>query len=76
MTTIAYDLSVEDFIEGLNKTGHITHSKWKKTSVTFHHNGGRLSHQGCLNVWKIRPASAHFDIDAYGDAAQYAEVHE
>lgn len=75
MTTIAYDQSIEDLIAGLDDTGHITHSKWKKTSVTFHHNGGRLSHQGVLNVWKTRPASAHFDVDAYGAVAQYAEVH-
>ena len=76
MTTITYDRHVTDLIAGLSATGHITHSKWKKTSVTFHHNGGRLSHQGVLNVWKTRPASAHFDVDAYGAVAQYAEVHE
>ena len=76
MTTIAYDKPVADLIDGLNATGHITHTKYKKTSVTFHHNGGRLSHQGVLNVWKTRPASAHFDVDAYGAVAQYAEVHE
>lgn len=76
MTTINYDRPVKDLIAGLNATGHITHSRWNKTSVTFHHNGGRLSHEGVLNVWKTRPASAHFDVDINGAVAQYAEVHE
>ena len=60
MTTIAYDKPVVDFIAQLSATGHVTHTAYKKTSVTLHHNGGRLSHQGVLNVWKVRPASAHF----------------
>lgn len=76
MTTIGYDKHVTDLIAGLNATGHITHSRWNKTCVTFHHNGGRLSHQGVLDVWKSRPASAHFDVDANGAVAQYVEVHE
>lgn len=76
LSTIDYDRPIENLIAGLNDTGHITHSRWKKTCVTFHHNGGRLSHQGVLTVWKTRPASAHFDIDANGDAAQYANAFE
>lgn len=76
MSTIAYDKPVTDLIAGLNATGHITHGNYNKTSVTFHHNGGKLSHQGVLNVWKTRPASAHFDVDASGAVAQYAAVHD
>lgn len=76
MTTIAYDQPIVDLIDALSATGHVTHSRWKKKSVTFHHNGGRLSHQGVLNVWKVRPASAQFDSDAFGRIAQYTEVYE
>lgn len=76
MATIAYDKSVADFIAALSATGHVTHTKYKKTSVTFHHNGGNLTHAGVLSVWKVRPASAHFDVDAYGRVAQYVDVQE
>nr|WP_202477176.1 peptidoglycan-binding protein [Streptomyces sp. SID5470] len=74
--TIAYDRPVSNFIDKLSATGHVTHKSYKKTSVTLHHNGGRLSHQGVLNVWKTRPASAHFDVDASGAVAQYVKVNE
>ncbi len=76
MTTIDYDLPVKDLIDELDATGHVTHIAYKKKSVTLHHNGGRLSHEGVLNVWKTRPASAHFDVDRYGDLAQYVRVQE
>lgn len=76
MTTIAYDRPVKDLIAGLDATGHVTHAAYRKTSVTFHHNGGRLSHEGCLEVWKTRPASAHFDVDGVGDIAQYVRLNE
>ncbi|MFI8895792.1 N-acetylmuramoyl-L-alanine amidase [Streptomyces paradoxus] len=74
--TIPYDCPVADFIDELSATGHVTHISYKKTSVTLHHNAGRLSHQGLLDVWKVRPASAHFDVDAAGAVAQYVKVHE
>lgn len=74
MTTIAYDRSVKDFIDELNATGHITNVMYEKTGVTIHHNAGRLSHEGVLNVWKVRPASAHFDVDRAGAVCQYAKV--
>lgn len=76
MTTIAYDRPVKDLIAGLDATGHVTHTKHRKTHVTLHHNGGRLSHEGVLSVWQTRPASAHFDVDAPGDVAQYVRVDE
>ena len=76
MTTIAYDRPVKDLIAGLDATGHVTHTAYRKTSVTFHHNGGRLSHEGVLNVWKTREASAQFDVDGVGDVAQYVRVNE
>lgn len=76
MATIAYDQAVADFISALSATGHVTHTKYKKTSVTFHHNGGNLTHAGVLSVWKTRPASAHFDVDAQGRIAQYVQVQE
>lgn len=76
MTTVAYDRPVKDLIDELSATGHVTHASFQKTSVTLHHNAGRLSHEGVLNVWKTRPASAHFDIDASGAVAQYVDVHE
>jgi hypothetical protein len=76
MATIAYDKPVTDFIAALSATGHVTHTKYKKTSVTFHHNGGNLTHAGVLSVWKTRPASAHFDVDSQGRVAQYVQVQE
>lgn len=76
MTTISYDQPVKDLIDELDDTGHVTHVAYKKKSVTLHHNGGRLSHEGVLNVWKTRPASAHFDVDRYGALAQYVRVQE
>lgn len=74
--TIAYDQPVANYIDALSRTGHVTHSKYKKTSVTFHHNGGRLSLAGILEVWKTRPASAHFQSDASGRIGQYVNVNE
>ncbi|MFI9251189.1 peptidoglycan-binding protein [Streptomyces sp. NPDC053069] len=74
--TIAYDRTVSNLIDDLSATGHVTHKPYRKTSVTLHHNGGRLSHQGVLNVWRTRPASAHFDVDAAGAVAQYVKVNE
>ncbi|MFJ7074503.1 N-acetylmuramoyl-L-alanine amidase [Streptomyces sp. NPDC098781] len=74
--TIPYDRPVVDFIDQLSATGHVTHTSYTKTSVTLHHNAGRLSHQGVLDVWKVRPASAHFDVDADGAVAQYVKVNE
>lgn len=74
--TIAYDLPVKNYIDELSATGHVTHTAYKKDSVTFHHNAGRLSHEGVLNVWKTRPASAHFDADGKGKICQYVKVNE
>lgn len=74
--TIAYDKSVKNLIDGLSATGHVSHTSYKKKSVTLHHNGGRLSHNGVLDVWKTRPASAHFDVDSSGAVAQYVKVTE
>jgi hypothetical protein len=76
MTTIAYDRPVKDLVTQLSATGHVTHTAYRKTSVTLHHNGGRLSHEGVLNVWRSRPASAHFDVDGAGAVAQYVKVNE
>lgn len=76
MSPIKYDKPVRDFIKELSATGHVTHTKSKKKSVTIHHNAGRLSHQGVLDVWKVRPASAHFDVDGNGAVAQYVEANE
>lgn len=72
-TIRGYDRPIKNLIDELSATGHVTHKSYKKTSVTFHHNGGRLSHEGVLSVWKFRPASAHFDSDAHGDIAQYVK---
>jgi len=74
--TIAYDKPVKNLIDQLSATGHVTHTKFKKKSVTLHHNAGRLSHEGVLKVWQTRPASAHFDVDAKGAVAQYVAVNE
>ena len=75
-TAINYDKPLKNLIAELDKTGHVTHKQYKKTSVTIHHNAGRLSHEGVLNVWKVRPASAHFNIDGQGTACQYVRVNE
>jgi hypothetical protein len=72
----AYDKGVKNLIAGLNATGHVTHTQHRKDKVTVHHNGGRLSHEGVLNVWKTREASAHFDVDGFGNVAQYVEMNE
>jgi N-acetyl-anhydromuramyl-L-alanine amidase AmpD len=75
--TINYDKHVENLIDELSHTGHVTHSKHKKTSVTFHHNGGlKLSHHDILNIWKTRPASAAFDVDVHGKVAEYVRPDE
>lgn len=77
MTIIHYDKPVEDLIRQLSATGHVTHSKHKKKSVTFHHNAGKnLSHEEVLHIWTSRPASAHFDVDMHGLIAQYVEADE
>lgn len=76
MSTIAYDKPVRDMIAGLNATGHVTHTQHRKDMVTLHHNGGRLSHDGVLNVWKVRPASAHFNVDGVGSVAQFVKANE
>lgn len=76
MATIAYDRTVKDLIAGLDATGHVTHNAYQKTSVTLHHNGGWLSHEGVLDVWRTREASAHFDCDINGAVAQYVRVNE
>lgn len=76
MSTIAYDKPVKNLIAGLNATGHVTHVTHRKTKVTLHHNAARLSHEGVLDVWKTRPASAHFDVDGWGHLAQYVIVNE
>lgn len=76
MTTIPYDRAIKDLIAGLNATGHVTHRSYKKTSVTFHHNGGKLSLDGILDVWRTRPASAHFQSDKVGALGQYVKVNE
>lgn len=76
MTTIAYDLPVRDFIAALDATGHVSHTQHRKSKITFHHNGGRLSHEGVLSVWQVRPASAHFNFDAVGSCAQFVRLAE
>lgn len=74
--TIAYDRPVRNFIDQLSATGHVYHDKYRKTSVTFHHNAGRLSHDGIMQVWTYRKASAHFDVDVFGKVAQYVAANE
>lgn len=73
---INYDKPILNLIDELNATGHVTHTKHKKKSVTFHHNGAHLTRRGVLNVWKTRPASAHFDSDMHGRLAQYVKANE
>lgn len=72
--TIAYDIPIKNLIDELVATGHVTTKSYRKDSVTIHHNAARLSHEGVLSVWKVRPASAHFDIDGKGAPCQYAAV--
>lgn len=75
--TIKYDKHVKNLIDELSKTRHVSHRSYKKKSVTFHHNGGvHVSHEAILNIWKTRPASAHFDVDFLGDLAQYVKEDE
>ena len=74
--TINYDQPVKNMIDELSATGHVTHTAYRKDSVTFHHNAGRLSHEGVLNVWKTRPASAQFNVDGKGTVAQFVKPNE
>jgi hypothetical protein len=74
--TISYDEPVKDLIAGLSATGHVTHTKFRKTMVTLHHNAGVLTHEDVLDAWKTREASAHFDVDIHGAVAQYVDVNE
>lgn len=76
MTTIAYDKPVKNFIAELNATGHVTHTSFRKTSVALHHNAGNLTHEGVMATWKVRAASAHFDVDGKGNVAQYVKATE
>lgn len=76
MTTINYDLPVLDFIGQLDRTEHVTHIAYRKDVVTLHHNGGRLTHDGVMSTWTSREASAHFNIDAAGTAAQFVRLNE
>ena len=77
MSTIPYDRPIEDMIAGLDETKHVSHQTATKTSVTLHHNDGvRVSHQGVLDTWKTREASAHFDVDYNGAIAQYVIVNQ
>jgi len=76
VTTIAYDRPVKDLVAQLSATGHVTHTAYRKTSVTLHHNGARLSHEGVLAVWQTRQASAQFDSDVAGAIAQFVRVNE
>ncbi len=73
---VHYDKPVKNLIAGLNATGHVTHTQHRKTMVTLHHNAGRLSHEGVLEVWRTRPASAHLDVDGQGAVAQYVQLNE
>lgn len=76
LATIPYDRPIKNFIAQLNATGHVTHRSYRKKSVTFHHNGGNLSLQGIVDVWKDRPASAHFQSDSVGSLGQYVNEYE
>ena len=73
-STIAYDRPVANYIDRITATGHVTNTPYKKTSVTIHHNGGRLSLDGIYQVWRTRRASAHFQVDANGNVGQYVDV--
>ena len=73
-STINYDRPVANYIDKITETGHVTNTPYRKTSVTFHHNGGRLSLDGIYQVGRQRRASAHFQVDAKGDVGQYVAV--
>lgn len=74
--TINYDEHVKNLIDELSDTGHVYHTKYKKTSVTFHHNAGNLSFEDVLKTWTFKKASAHFDSNEFGNIAQFVDVHE
>lgn len=73
-SVINYDKPVKNFIDQLAATGHLSPGAYKKTSVTFHHNAGRLTNDDVMRVWTTRRASAHFDVDYNGSVAQYVRV--
>lgn len=74
--TIAYDKPIVDMIAQMDAIGNVNHVSYQKKSVTFHHNAARLSIPGILEVWRTRPASAHFQVDAYASVGQFVRVNE
>lgn len=77
MSAINYDKRVKNLISELSRTGHVTHERFPKRSVTLHHNGGvKFSHERVLDIWRTREASAQFDVDFHGDVAQFVRADE
>lgn len=74
--TINYDHHVKNLIDELSETGHVYHTKYRKRSVTFHHNGGNLSFEDVLRTWTFKKASAHFDSNEFGNIAQFVDAEE
>ena len=73
---IAYDRPVVDLVDELNATGHVTHTAYRKTSVTLHHNAGINTLEQVLNTWKVRPASTQFGVDKTARVGQFTKVNE
>lgn len=73
--SIGYD-PIIDLISKVNDSGHVTHKKFKKKSVTLHGNEANLTHEGALSAWRSRGISMHFDVDILGRIAQGVVANE
>lgn len=74
MSKIAYDQPVVDLRAEVSATGHVTHTAYRKTSVTLHHNAGINTLEQVVNTWKTREASTQFGVDKTGRVGQFTEV--
>lgn len=76
MSKIAYDQPVVDLRAQVSATGHVTHTAYRKTSVTLHHNAGINTLEQVVETWKTREASTQFGVDKTGRVGQFTEVNE
>lgn len=42
----------------------------KINKIVLHHNGGKLTTEGCWQVWQTRKASAHYQVETSGRVGQ------
>lgn len=65
-----WDTCTADVTKLMNK--HYTPGRDGKriTKLVVHHNSGKLTTEGCWDVWQTREASAHYQVEATGRIGQ------